>query len=806
MILCLGCTPTDKEQVYERWTSSDPLSVSYKARYQKHILGNLVYNPSFEEGKIKQLDSLTQSLILVGWDVIGKNVVWIKSDSAVNTSKKNEVHSGTHSIKIHRDKANETDKEGEGVLSDYIKVIPGNYHFSLYVNLKNIKNPKSRLGTKIYDAIDIRLVYYDREKREISGDQYSQHYQTKVNTSFKGTSFSNYTEIDSTGWIHILGRSHIFPFPDGDLPDDTKFVRIFIGLKGTGTMWVDDIHYEYNSLNFTCLERLSPYFDTTFARSELIIPQPRTVEVLESDIYYRPFYKEKFPMILIPDNSDRITLLAAKRLETRLRKHLIELAGLDSTEIPALISNNIIDGPEKEIFVISVGRTSLFKKYSEKLPVDSIKDHDQGFFIHSLDNIPGTVFLRGTTPLANFYAVQAATQLFDNKRLLFHTANVIDYPEEEDRALLLTELDDYSLNFLNSTNQTRFSEAYLPADSDATLQFIRDRRSWAFSKWLYFSYEENDRLETDMALTKPKLIRYSQFIDGVAYLMDPSFIGGISIEKSLEQYYSDIQFSAYNEPDYKRIVNTSMYLNIETEILPFHSSNQEINKVSAYGCRSSEADLSNVCLLWSGYGLQTWQLDESDLLSFKNYYGQIPAFIDLTLYPCDREMSYFANDSVSPYKLLTGCLFDAYYNEVLPEVFKNVEKTIIAYNISNIFDRVRLQTASDFFWNPNNYNPDLSLYRALVSEFGTEAAKDIIKINDLYFKSKCELILAASYGSYNKHIRKVSAYMKELKELQGKLRNKNNTESLKELNNIVASLIREIEIHINRITGNVKME
>jgi len=127
--------------------------------------------------------------------------------------------------------------------SDYIKIIPGNYTLSLYLNLKDIKNPKSRLGTKIYDAVDIRVLYYDRNKLQIAGDQYSSYYNQRINSGFKGYSFANFDKIDSTGWLHIIGQSQLFPFPDGDLPDGTKFVRIFVGLKGTGSLWADDISY-----------------------------------------------------------------------------------------------------------------------------------------------------------------------------------------------------------------------------------------------------------------------------------------------------------------------------------------------------------------------------------------------------------------------------------------------------------------------------------------------------------------------------------------------------------------------------------
>ena len=137
MSTMFSCTPhADSMQEFERWTSSDPLAIPHRVREQKYRAGNLVLNPSFEAGKIKHLDSLTSSTNIEGWSIIGDHVEWIGSDTDSLHADTLQVHTGIRSIRIHRDYADEIEDFGEGVFSDYIKVIPGNYQLSVWLNLK----------------------------------------------------------------------------------------------------------------------------------------------------------------------------------------------------------------------------------------------------------------------------------------------------------------------------------------------------------------------------------------------------------------------------------------------------------------------------------------------------------------------------------------------------------------------------------------------------------------------------------------------------------------------------------------------
>ncbi len=248
---------------------------------------------------------------------MGEHVKWVDTRNG-ELYRKNEALSGYRSIKIVRLHANETDEQGEGVLSEFVKVIPGNYSFSFYTRLENVRPVKSRLGIKMNDAIDIQLKFYDRNKNEISAvTQFPQQKQT-IDNSFKSLSFANFSAIPSFGWGKIIGKTADFPFPDGDIPTNAHYVKIFIGLKGTGTMWIDSVNFSYTRKNFSVEERMMKYTDTSMQTPLVILPTPKKMERLESVVLYKPSDTSSIPVIVIPDDADITTQMAGTCLQHAL--------------------------------------------------------------------------------------------------------------------------------------------------------------------------------------------------------------------------------------------------------------------------------------------------------------------------------------------------------------------------------------------------------------------------------------------------------------------------------------------------------
>ena len=238
------------------WKSYDPQSIPLVIREKEYQKGNLITNPSFEMGRYFAVDSLRESYSINGWSRLGENVYWTDLGKEEQYNK-GDASDGFHAIKIIREKADETDIQGEGVISDFIRVIPGNYKLTCDIRLDNVESNMKRLSGNLLDAVNIRLFYYDKNKILIRSSVYNPSGDNIIDNSFKAYSFSGFDYIKELNWTRINCVSNHFPFEEGDIPSDTRFIRVFAGLKGTGVMWLDMVDFRYTSANFSLLENVS---------------------------------------------------------------------------------------------------------------------------------------------------------------------------------------------------------------------------------------------------------------------------------------------------------------------------------------------------------------------------------------------------------------------------------------------------------------------------------------------------------------------------------------------------------------------
>lgn len=389
-----------------QWSSFDPVSIPLEVRRSQLERGNIVPNPSFERGRT---DAGAGSVSLEGWKVIGDGVEWIDEER--------------HAIKIVRKSADEVDEIGSGVESDFLPVIPGNYLFTYDVKLKDIYPIRERYGSRLYDAIDVRLLFFDENKAPLDGAVEHPRYRIKIDNSRKNFTFANYWHIAEFGWANVLASTFTYPFSEGDVPDACRFVKLFLGLKGRGTMWIDNVDFRFSRWNFTALERVLPYADEQLGPADLINPTPKRVG--NPRILQCVSPSGEPPMIIAPDAPETATAFAVDSL----RRALETASGADIavTSDPAAAT-----GTDRLIF--SIGENRLTDAHRRQLPFAEIAGHDQGYFITQPAETPNVVFLAGNSNRAHYYAVATAVQLLDRDGKTFHCYEVVDYPDFLGRA------------------------------------------------------------------------------------------------------------------------------------------------------------------------------------------------------------------------------------------------------------------------------------------------------------------------------------------------------------------------------------
>ncbi len=70
---CSTIEKTQKTYKPSPWSASDPLSIPYDTRLAQFEKGNLVINPSFENGSVIAGDPVN-TFTLEGWEKVGQNV------------------------------------------------------------------------------------------------------------------------------------------------------------------------------------------------------------------------------------------------------------------------------------------------------------------------------------------------------------------------------------------------------------------------------------------------------------------------------------------------------------------------------------------------------------------------------------------------------------------------------------------------------------------------------------------------------------------------------------------------------------
>ncbi|HJZ40286.1 MAG TPA: hypothetical protein VJ203_07965 [Bacteroidales bacterium] len=656
-LLITGCRQQEEtEEQRLTWSTEAPLSIPYRARLKQAERANLVRNHSFETGRTFLLDNMTKSFVIDGWQQVGQHVEWVdvRNDSLYQV---NEALSGHRAVKIVRHQAYETDEQGEGIMSDFIKVIPGNYNFSFYTRIENAFPLRARLGTRMYDAIDIRLLYFDRNKIPISPKQPFPQADQVVDNSFKSLSFANFNSVPSFGWGKIRGKSAYFPFPEGDIPSSAHYVKIFLGLKGKGTMWIDSVHYGYSASNFSVAERMSSYTDTSFYLQQVILPTPRKVQKMESVIFYNTGQNtKKLPVILVPADADTLTMQAAELIRSSLLQSIKNAGGstVNASDITIVRADNG-EGVRESKLVFSVGNTSLYRKYREILPQREIAHYPQGYFIYSTNDLPNLVFLGGNTAVGIYYAALTAIQLVDERKPVFHGARIIDYPDFENRYYTIKGLNDPE----TARNQSKIAAG---------------------------------------------LVKYK--LNGAVYLDGmENGPGGLIPESGL--FHIDYRG--------RPVINNEM--------------------IDALSVSFSDKEGEGLGYFYTGSSFFSLNTDDADLQRYISFSGSKPVFMDNSMLTSEASLRSGGNFPYYPGRVRLHNVVDPFSNTGIREQYSGLDSSLFVVNLpagGSELDIVRIATAADFLWNRENYSPELSLWKVLLSRYGAIVARDLIGYSDRY--------------------------------------------------------------------------
>jgi len=827
------------------WTSTDPVSIPFRQRMMQAERGNLVKNPSFELGRLINIDSITVSYNITGWKSMGENVTWISGA---------EVHSGSYSIKIHRDSKDEAINQGDGIVSDFIRVIPGNYEYTFWIRLKDIRPNREREGTRLNDAVDIRMLFYDKNRLLISGNTYNPARQAIIDQSFKALSFAGFWNIDSLGWVSVSGRTTNDFLTEGDIPDEAKFVKLYLGLKGTGTMWVDDVDLRYSRRNFTSLERTGQMFDTTCTMQELLTPRPKHLQALNPFTYHIEGRDTlPLPLVVIPPRPQKQTSAAADLLKQKFDSIFTGHFGKDSLPGIRIISYNPSREIEKGALVFKFSRLGHTDHPGHTEAGQDVGP--QGYTIYPDSLYPNLVHLSGGSAIGDYYAAATAVQLLDKDLFIYHQSAITDYPDIQERAFLVSPVAaasnpiDYK-PYLSEMTGLKLNWAYL--------DFYRSRTLWLQES---MAYRDGLRAIGREAGTSG-MLSLAHMVNPYAFLpLNPVFdsldkttrerwihSGSSSTAKLRQQFRAGLESGAstlvlctndylplspegnyvlYSKRDRDHYINLQaahleMILStyswirarnptVTLEFLPPWYSNDGLD-LSRGQAEQYFRDLSSklpdeIRIMWSGPAKQSPVISAVDYYRYRNFAGKDLVFLNNTMNKVPQILQDTALLKFHPMKLRTLNLFNP-FSMHFAEPFElpgGGGKMLVNSPISSEIMKIRMATAADYMWNAGDYDPDKSIWKILVSRFGIPVTSELYRFNDSYFTTLASMIGLKSGGDQQRLLRMIRDQQEDMEESLNRLDVLlgSNPSLLNELKSLKQSLESIFETEIKTVANQI---
>ena len=766
LINTFACKEKEQTHLAASWSSKDPITIPYSTRLNYLNLGNLVQNPSFESGKLLYHESSIKTFAINNWKHIGENTQWVNKQNRNNDSC--EVFHGNHSIKIHRTKADETETIGEGVFSDYIKVIPGNYLLKMYLRLKNIKSHQERLGFKLYDAVNIRIKYYDKNKIEVQANNLNFFQDKKIDQTFGSLSFANYNEIVNMNWCEVHAKTAFYPYYNGDIPDNVKYVRLFIGLKGTGTLCVDKVDFRYTKNNFSLKERLKPYVDSSYSAYDMILPVPKQITQKQTRTYYVA-QEKKVPVIVMRSKNNMLKTLVDEF------KNKIEYAiqTLDSLHPKIEIVENIKNSQlEKYSLVISIGDNQLSKKYQTRF-LDSLHKSDEAYCMQMLDN-SNLLLLNASKEKGLYNGLLTLMQLFDNNKPLFYSANIIDWPDFDKRCIIVPE------KFNEAEKLQMFSKYKINS------VYFNSNRGFGFKKMPYFTKNMYLDLDFNETLSCIRQINDKQF-NKIATVL--------------------IKSDSFSVNQIERIKNAIKQRNktIKIEILPQYHTLKQVYKnkekaIQYFGALYSK--FNNVDFVWTGENNCSNTIDCFNVKHFSNFTRTLPILFDNELLKSKMRLKTNSEKRYYAGKLRLQSIFEPYNLNAVNECYKN-KKSKIILNVDSLsgFQTIRILTAANYYWNTNKYNPEKTLWIILNKYFDKRTAIGLLEFNDAVFGIREMSQKIDNGGLNNKNERIINAFKLKLEKYYDLLNNKvSNPDLLTE----IVIIKKQVHKEYNRVLKKIK--
>jgi hypothetical protein len=490
-------------------------------------------------------------------------------------------------------------------------------------------------------------------------------------------------------------------------------------------------------------------------------------------VFYKPGQKgESLPKIIVPVHPEKGTEMAASLLTEKIVQGL-KKAGASSDIVSHIKVQYVISQEElnRSALVFSIGKSVLYKKYREFLPVNAISVHDQGYFIFTSNDLPNVIFLAGNNETGDYYASATAVQLFDQRIPIFYNARIIDFPDMVQRCFSIEawknhkELE-YDLATIQDLLPYKLNGTYIGMDPDVPDPFYmktlegfgklwENRDLFRFIQWIVpdpaRSFASSDSVASCgmHAMTGPVADREVQ-LKKIIMTGIRSHASGLSIAPSF--ILPDSATLEYSPAEVLKLTDlfrdeSQFFIRLQKYMqdqcpgqcleycLPWYN-----NELVDYSLGYADVFLAplmddmdkNVTFLWSGSSYYTVHTDAADVFRYSSLLNRIPVLLDNSMLTESKKACYGGSAPYYPHKVRLYNFLEPYSNDELHYYGDRVNKKRVFINqsVHSELDKIKILTALDFYWNMDAYDPDFSLWKILVSRYGRDAARELLVFGD----------------------------------------------------------------------------
>ena len=436
--------------------------------------------------------------------------------------------------------------------------------------------------------------------------------------------------------------------------------------------------------------------------------------------------------------------------------------------------------------ILSIGDNRVYQRIRPQLPLAAIGGHEQGYVIQTAqEGRRQIVFLMGVTPAGTYNAAATALQLFEEDAFVFHNTTVVDYPDFLGRAYFLKNWKNESelqrdLDAVERLSLYKLNKAYYGYDrskknwhepDDLFRRGLSDagrviRKSGVMhlalmvNPYSHLPMEAplqslDDHARNTWTHSRPESLTTLKAIYRIGLEAGADTLMLLADDFLPHTGANPRNYTLYTEEDRKRFVNLQNahahiinslkewidedYPGTRLEFCPPWYSNEHVDRSNGKAERYFEELRfqipKDVAIIWTGPTIRSLSIDMADLRRFHALIGRWPMIWDNTLYARNLETSRYGGYTTHYPDKVTLCNLFEPYDTIRPDHFHQYNDRRHSYINARAYTevyRLKYATVADYLWNTTAYDPERSMWKVLVRNYGTAGAEKLIRFSDAY--------------------------------------------------------------------------